>query len=126
MKVTKFLHTAIPTLPYDETYDFYTRVMGMKLAPRPEIPGMPGAWLGTDGVAGEPQVHIIGCEPTGETHDPIQVHYALQVESLDDAMRELDTEGVPYRLISGLVGNLRQVFLRDPAGNQLELQEARK
>ena len=64
--------------------------------------------------------------PAGEAHDPIKVHYALQVESLDEAMQDLDNEGIPYRLIDGLVGNLRQVFLLDPAGNQVELQEARK
>ena len=125
MKVTRFLHTAIPTMPYDQTYDFYTRVLGMKLAPRPDIPGMPGAWLGVEGNSNEPQVHIIGCVPTDETFDPIKVHYALQVESLDDAMKTLDSEEIPYRVISGLVGT-RQLFMRDPAGNQVELQEAPK
>ena len=122
MKVTRFLHTAVPTLPYKESHDFYTRVLGMSPAPRPEIPSIPGAWLGVEGTSEEVQVHIMGCEPWGQEYDPTRVHFALEVESLEDAMKTLDTEGIPYHLITGLVG-ASQLFLRDPAGNMVELQE---
>ena len=87
MKVTKFLHTSIPTMPYDKSYDFYTRILGLNMAPRPDIPGMPGAWLGVEGHSEETQVHIIGCDPLGKQFEPTQVHFALQVESLDDAIK---------------------------------------
>ena len=122
MKVTKFLHTSIPTMPYDKSYDFYTRILGLNMAPRPDVPGMPGAWLGVEGHSDETQVHIIGCDPLGKQFEPTQVHFALQVESLDDAIKTLDSEGVSYEVITGLVGT-RQLFMRDPAGNQIELQE---
>ena len=122
MKVTRFLHTSIPTMPYDKSYDFYTRILGLNMAPRPDIPNMPGAWLGVEGHSDETQVHIIGCDPLGKQFEPTQVHFALQVESLDDAIKTLDSEGVAYEVITGLVGT-RQLFMRDPAGNQIELQE---
>ena len=125
MKITKFLHTSVPTLPYDECHDFYTRILGLNAAPRPEIPSMPGAWLGVEGRSDEVQVHIIGCEPLGREFDPSRVHFALQVESIDDAVKTLDGEDIKYDLISGLVGT-RQLFFKDPAGNQIELQEATK
>ena len=122
MKVTRFLHTAVPTLPYEKSHDFYTRVLGMNLAPRPEIPSIPGAWLGVEGKSEEVQIHIMGCEPLGQEYDPTRVHFALEVESLEDAMETLTTEGIPYGVITGLLG-VSQLFLRDPSGNMIELQE---
>ena len=45
MEVAKVLHTSVHTLPFGQSYDCYTRVLGMKLVPRPDIPSVLEAWL---------------------------------------------------------------------------------
>src|SRR4029077_9297623 len=55
MQVTGLFHVAIKTNDLDATVKFYTDVLGMKLAHRPDF-GFPGAWI----AAGDdiPIIHI--------------------------------------------------------------------
>lgn len=96
---------------------FYSDVLG--LVPRPDRPDLPfgGAWLD----AGGQQVHLIeGRPPPG-----LGQHFALQVGDLDAAVSELRGRGVKVS-DPRPVGSSRQAFVTDPAGNLVELHQARR
>jgi len=110
----------------DQVRDFYGRVLG--LAPdrgRPDIPGVPGHWLNTGSHA---QLHLMGAEgrlmDLGLGIDPSAPHVAFAVEDIAEARRELQRLGIEFRVLQGVVGTgSEQVFLRDPAGNLVELHQ---
>jgi glyoxylase I family protein len=118
MKVTRIHHASVNTAgKHAETERFYRDVLGMELAPRPDL-GVDGAWLeaGSDG-----QVHLIDAAPMGSGIDPIGNHYCLAVDDLDGAVAGFEKAGVEYFRIGEGAG--AQVFVTDPAGNTIELQQ---
>jgi glyoxylase I family protein len=98
----------------EEAFAFYVDVLG--LTPRADRPdfGIGGAWLD----AGGQQVHLVeGAAPPAAGQ-----HFALQVDDLDAVVAELRERGVDVSEPKP-VGPGRQSFLRDPAGNQVELNQ---
>lgn len=93
---------------------FYVDVLGLtRRDDRPDFP-FDGAWLD----AGDQQVHLIA----GRTPDPLGQHFAVLVDDLDAAVAEVRSLGIDVSDPSP-VGTARQAFLRDPAGNGIELHE---
>ena len=120
MKVTSIQHTSVNTSgKLGETHRFYADVLGLGLAPRPEL-GVDGYWFDAGGGA---QVHLIDAAPFGSGIDPIGNHYCLTVDDLDGAVAELEDAGVEHMKFGD--GPDAQVFLADPAGNTIELQQDR-
>ena len=62
MLITGLLHVAIKTNDLDATVKFYTDVLGLKLAPRPDF-GFPGAWIAVPTPVGEAIIHIYAGGP---------------------------------------------------------------
>ena len=125
MKVTRVLHASVNTAAaIDETERFYRDVLGLAPVWRPEIPGVPGQWLG----AGNAQVHLVGREESDRPIDASRHHVCFGVEDLDAALRDLDAAGITYR--RGKQHHhervVAQVFFTDPCGNTIELQEDRQ
>ncbi len=92
---------------------FYVEVLGLtRRDDRPAF-AFAGAWLDCGGQ----QLHLI----EGTVPDAHGQHVALAVDDLDAAVAELRERGVE---VGGprAVGAARQAFLRDPAGNLVELQ----
>ena len=50
-------------------------------------------------------------------------HFALLVNSVDDTCKELDEKGISFRRITNTDGRSDQLFLHDPTGNRIEIQE---
>lgn len=98
----------------DEALSFYVEVLG--LTPRADRPdfGIGGAWLD----AGGQQVHLV----EGAAPPACGQHFAVLVDDLDAAVAELRSRGVDVSEPKP-VGPGRQSFLRDPAGNQVELNQ---
>lgn len=128
IKVRKLLHASINVAnEYEGAKDFYGRILGLPVDPkRPDISGIPGQWLNV----GSNQIHVIAREQAlhglqgGRAYDIAGPHIALAVEDLDEAKRVLEQEG--YGVFeTRIVGGIRQVFVHDPAGNLIELQQAR-
>jgi catechol 2,3-dioxygenase-like lactoylglutathione lyase family enzyme len=123
MKVTRLLHASVNvSADLDATRDFYARTLGLESTWRPEIPGVPGAWFAVDAV----QLHLVGApERTGRSIDPSAHHVCFAVADLDAAVAELDAAGVAYLRGSqdqhGV--EVAQVFVTDPVGNVVELQQ---
>ena len=130
IKVVDLHHHAIRVPPSqqeaDRARDFYAQVLGLKPDPgRPDIAGVPGHWINSGAHA---QIHLMGAEgrlmDLGLDIDPSAPHVALAVADIAEARAELTRLGIDYRVLQGVVGpGSEQVFLKDPAGNLVELHQ---
>jgi glyoxylase I family protein len=129
IKTTGFSHVAVNISDVDKSRDFYEKVMGLKKIPRPEI-RIPGEWYGI----GKNQLHLIGGERRRDGIDPTGPHMAIQVEDLEETKKALTEMGVPFLDAASMRGlaNMppesqrlvgRQVWVQDPDGNVIELQQ---
>lgn len=123
------IHEGVPCTraKLDDCVKFYTEVFGLKLLPRPKAldeMGVPGAWLGdaNDRV----QFHLIAKDdelmPGGDAGiTPTGRHTAWRIEDVEAFRARMDSLGVPYQEIGGLVGQ-PQLFVTDPEGHTWEFQ----
>jgi catechol 2,3-dioxygenase-like lactoylglutathione lyase family enzyme len=124
VKITGVLHASVNvTGTLDAASEWYRRVLGLETTWRPHIDGVPGAWFAVDDVV---QIHLVGSpERADRSIDPSAHHVCLGVDDLDAAVAELDAGGVPYvrgaQDHNGVV--VAQIFVTDPAGNVIELQQ---
>lgn len=118
-------HEGIPTRNAKRSRDFYTRVLGLELLSRPNLPS-PGFWLGTTG--GFPQIHIIQCDsPVPGPDAPIDArarHTCFEVVEYEALKATLEREGISYRENSQSPVGRAQLFCTDPDGHTLEFQQA--
>jgi glyoxylase I family protein len=119
--IAGFSHGTVMVDDLDAALDFYRGVLGFHTLPRPEGIG-PGAWL----QAGTAQVHL-GVVDAMITPAGLP-HLALLVTSdtWDATMQAITDAGVefmwePIRRPDGQV--VHTVFVRDPAGNVIELTD---
>lgn len=121
MRITRVLHTSVNVVDgLDEAKSFYGDVLGLGTTWRPEI-GVPGAWFDV----GDAQVHLVGSQPFLDGIDPGAHHVCFGVDDLDAAIAELDAAGITH--IEGSQDHhgtkVRQIWIRDPSGNVVELQQ---
>jgi len=118
VKVTRVQHVSVNVEHgLDAAVGFYTDVLGLERAARPDIPGVGGAWFTVD----DAQLHLVDA-PTGDAPiRPTDHHFCFYVEDLDGAVAELDARGVAY--VRGRQGSVVQIWVTDPAGNTVELQQ---
>jgi catechol 2,3-dioxygenase-like lactoylglutathione lyase family enzyme len=122
VKVTKFHHVSVNRhdAELDDMVSFYSGLFGLESKDRPEIPGVPGHWFRVS----DQELHVVGAPPRGTDIDSTGNHYCVAVEDLDQAIAELDEKQIPYqRAIQG-AGTV-QIWVIDPAGNTIELQQDR-
>lgn len=112
--------------PLDDFRTFYSNVLGLEAdAGRPNVPQVPGLWINV----GDAQIHLMGGDfpsflAKKPDEDPVDVHVALAVENVADAKAELERLGVHYWSLVGVAGpETEQLFIRDPAGNMIELHQ---
>ncbi|WP_434634168.1 VOC family protein [Chromobacterium sp. CV08] len=118
---------SVPKQLVGPMHDFYRQVFGLPADPgRWHIPGVPGYFLEMPDAT---QLHIMGNDGVspyaqGEGRDPVCNHLALTVASLEQAAEELRRRGIDFfgqRNVAA--AELSQLFVRDPAGNLLELRQ---
>lgn len=122
MRVTRFHHVSINTngTPLEEMIAFYREVLGLSDQDRPDIPGVPGHWH----AVADQELHLVGAPPQGAPIDSTGHHYCLAVEDLQEAVAELEGRGIDYQRAVQGTGTV-QIWFNDPAGNTIELQQAR-
>ena len=132
VEVLELHHHGIRVGPTKEEADaamhFYRDVLGLSADPgRPSIPTIEGYWMD---VGGRAQIHLMGVDGMSKfaqgspERDPSSPHVALAVADIQAAKKELDRLGVSYWFTRGIVGpESEQLFLRDPAGNMIELHQ---
>jgi len=114
-RVTGIDHVQI-TVPKAECLAFYREVLRLSEIPKPkELRGCGGAWF----QVGTLQLHI-GIDP--EPSPRSKRHVCFLVDDLARAKAEIVARGARVEE-EGEAAGLRRFFVRDPAGNRLELAE---
>lgn len=118
MNVTRVLHVSVNTEgALAETREFYDTLFGLGTKPRPDIAGIAGHWFSV----GDAELHLVDT-PTGSGPiRPTGNHFCVGVDDLDAAIAELDERGVAY--VRAAQGDVVQIWVADPAGNTIELQQ---
>lgn len=115
MQVRRLHHVNVNVHSLEEALAFYVDGLGFPTFDRPEM-SIRGGWL----QMGPHELHLM--EVADFVPDKRQ-HFALQVESVNDTCAELESKQIPYRRITNTDGRSDQLFLHDPTGNRIEIQE---
>jgi catechol 2,3-dioxygenase-like lactoylglutathione lyase family enzyme len=122
--VVRVQHEGIATADAEWSKDFYCRVLGVQVLPRPAF-SSGGYWLGTPGIF--PQIHIIQSAVVppgpGAPISPLGRHTCFEVADYDAMKATLEREGVAY-VENTQPGGRVQMLCNDPDGNTLEFQPA--
>jgi catechol 2,3-dioxygenase-like lactoylglutathione lyase family enzyme len=126
MVITGIFHTAIKTNDLSATVRFYTEILGLREAPRPDF-GYPGAWLACPTPQASAIIHIYAGGPAlgREGRAPVGTaaidHISITAIGYNAFRRRLREAGHDWRefLVPGT--SLWQMFVYDPNGVQLEL-----
>ena len=120
--VVRVQHEGIVTADAERSKDFYCRVLGFQVLPRPAFKAG-GYWLGTPGIF--PQIHIIQSELVppgfGAPISPLARHTCFEVADYDAMKATLEREGIKY-IENTQPGGRIQMLCNDPDGNTLEFQ----
>jgi catechol 2,3-dioxygenase-like lactoylglutathione lyase family enzyme len=126
-------HVLVLSVDMDATRDFYRDVVGLRVGERPPLP-FPGHWLYTGDVA---CIHIaqrdsyaahagtmgaaVSDRPDGA--GPID-HLAFSATGYDEIVARLERHGVAAITNEIPSIGVRQLFIRDPNGVQIEINVA--
>jgi catechol 2,3-dioxygenase-like lactoylglutathione lyase family enzyme len=120
MKVTRVLHVSVNVEDQlSAARDFYATLFGLASKARPEIPGISGHWF----ALGEAELHLVDAPAGTSGIKPAGNHFCVAVDDLDAAVAELDERNVEY--VRGAQGEIVQIWIVDPTGNTIELQQDR-
>jgi catechol 2,3-dioxygenase-like lactoylglutathione lyase family enzyme len=130
-------HFSIRSLEIEKTTEFFNKLLGLTVGPRPEFP-FPGVWLynGDESSWANAVLHLIAIDkndPNGlkqylGERDPSSLygsgavdHIAFFATGLEAKIALLKELKVPYRERTVPVLKLHQIFLDDPNGVVIEL-----
>jgi lactoylglutathione lyase len=117
MRATRINHVSISAPNLEASVRFYTELFGMQRVPAPKFAGQAVAWL----ALGDQQLHLFQREGAPRFH-----HFGLDVDDFEAAylkVRKLEISDDTTFLggIFELPGGEAQMYLRDPAGNLVEI-----
>ncbi|MBU3630836.1 glyoxalase [Polynucleobacter sp. AP-Melu-500A-A1] len=130
-------HFSIRSLEIEKTTEFFSKLLGLTVGPRPEFP-FPGVWLynGDENSWANAVLHLIAIDkndPNGlkkylGERDPASLfgsgavdHIAFFAKGLEEKIVLLKSLNIPYRERTVPVLKLHQIFLDDPNGVVIEL-----
>jgi catechol 2,3-dioxygenase-like lactoylglutathione lyase family enzyme len=120
--VTRINHVSINALDLQESTDFYVDLLGAEPIATPNF-GIPVQWL----ALGRTQLHLFerDLKPTSHHHLGITVDDLEPVYRAAERRGAFDDEAFKNHLVE-LPGDVIQLYVRDPAGNLVELDHAGK
>jgi catechol 2,3-dioxygenase-like lactoylglutathione lyase family enzyme len=110
-------HVSVNALDLERSTEFYVELFGAEPIATPNF-GIPVRWL----ALGRTQLHLFERDLTPTSHH----HFGVTVEDVEPVYRAaerwdaFDDEAFRNRLVE-LPGDVVQLYLRDPAGNLLEV-----
>ncbi len=119
--VVRLDHVNLRTRQLGAMVEFYTRVMGLTVGPRPDF-GFPGCWLYCGGSA---VVHLVGVDEDIETKGLRIEHFAFSGQNMSEFVARLEREKIRYRIATVPGWPLVQVNLFDCDGNHLHVDFTR-
>jgi catechol 2,3-dioxygenase-like lactoylglutathione lyase family enzyme len=122
--VAGYSHVAIMVDDLEAAVTFYRDVLGFRELPRPDFgPGTEGMWL----QVGNSQVHIGVVDDMGQRAGFPHMALHIPADAWDDTMAGLEARGIeflrPPRAREDFGVPVRAAFIRDPAGNNIELTD---
>lgn len=110
-------HVSVNAVDLQESVDFYVELLEAKRIPTPNF-GLPVQWL----ALGRTQLHLFerGLRPTSHHHFGITVDDLEPVYRAAERRDAFDREAFRNHLVE-LPGDVVQLYLRDPAGNLVEI-----
>jgi catechol 2,3-dioxygenase-like lactoylglutathione lyase family enzyme len=123
-------HVSLPIANLARAKAFYEDVLGVRVLPHEERRTRPlGSVEFYD--LGDSELHVVVPDPNlvamtdGKLNPTAETHVAFEVADIEVAMQNLDANGIPYVDMSRMAGAhmARQIFLRDPDGNMIELAQ---
>ncbi|SFI61993.1 VOC family protein [Thermoflavimicrobium dichotomicum] len=124
MRLSKIDHVSVAVTNIEKARDFYGRILGLQQIPRPDF-NFPGIWY----KLGDVMIHIIKTarEPKNVDRADISAqdaHLAFRVESveeLENIIKKLEDEEIPWYELENAPSGLRQLFFKDPDGHMIEI-----
>ncbi len=113
-------HVSVNARYLQESVDFYVDLLGAEPIPTPNF-GLPVQWL----ALGRTQLHLFERDLQPTSHH----HFAVAVDDIEPVYRAAERrdafehEAFRNHLVE-LPGDLVQLYVRDPAGNSIELATA--
>jgi catechol 2,3-dioxygenase-like lactoylglutathione lyase family enzyme len=113
-------HVSVNARYLQESVEFYVELFGAEPIPTPNF-GLPVQWLALD----RTQLHLFERDLQPTSHH----HFAITVDDLEPVYRAAERRGAFDRRafrnhLVELPGDVVQLYLRDPAGNLLEVDQA--
>ena len=113
-------HVSINARHLQESVDFYVDLLGAEPIPTPNF-GLPVQWL----ALGRTQLHLF----ERDVQPPSHHHLGITVDDLEPVYRAAERRGAFDRDAFGnhlveLPGDVVQLYVRDPVGNLVELDQA--
>jgi catechol 2,3-dioxygenase-like lactoylglutathione lyase family enzyme len=119
MAVDGLQHINIHVADVERSKDFYVRVLGLRIGPRPPVASV-GYWLY---LSDQPVIHLV--QRTAEASPGVDTgaidHVAFHATDLDLTRRVLQAEGMPFREAVIPRDRTVQLFVHDPDGVTIEL-----
>jgi catechol 2,3-dioxygenase-like lactoylglutathione lyase family enzyme len=117
---TRINHVSINARDLQESVDFYVELLGAELIPTPNF-GLPVQWLALE----RTQLHLFERDLKPTSHH----HLGITVDDLEPVYRVAERRGAfdPRAFSNHLVllpGDVVQLYLRDPAGNLVEIDHS--
>jgi catechol 2,3-dioxygenase-like lactoylglutathione lyase family enzyme len=128
MPITQMQHYMVLSRDLEKTRHFYCDVLGLRAGPRPPF-DFEGLWIYVGDVA---VVHVAGqasYRDTGRLGDGVNDrhgsgsvdHIAFAATNFDELVASFNKHGVKYRSTRVPGSDLRQLFVFDPDGIQIEI-----
>jgi catechol 2,3-dioxygenase-like lactoylglutathione lyase family enzyme len=128
MPITHMQHYMVLSKDLEKTRQFYCEVLGLRTGPRPPF-DFEGLWIYVGEVA---VVHVAtqtSYEATGRLADAGTSrhgsgsvdHIAFAADDYDALVASFERHGVKYRATQVPGSDLRQLFVLDPDGSQIEI-----
>lgn len=128
MPITHMQHYMVLSRDLEKTRHFYCDVLGLRTGPRPPF-DFEGLWIYVGDVAA---VHVAGqasYEETGRMKEAARErqgsgsvdHIAFAADDYDELVARFEKHGVKYRASQVPGSDLRQLFVFDPDGIQIEI-----
>jgi catechol 2,3-dioxygenase-like lactoylglutathione lyase family enzyme len=113
-------HVSVNARDLNESIAFYAELFGAEPIPSPNF-GVPVQWL----AVGRTQLHLFerDLQPTSHHHFAITVDDLEPVYRAADRRQAFDRQAFGNHLVE-LPGDVVQLYLRDPAGNLVEVDQS--
>jgi lactoylglutathione lyase len=119
-------HVGIQSADLDRSVAFYTEVLGLREVPAP-FPRDAARWIA---LGKGRMLHIVAHGAPGAQHNHWD-HFALACADLDAMTARLDALKIPWndmdghRAVQARPDHVHQIFVRDPDGYNIEINDAK-